>query len=187
MGREMLPRTKSSQEAWQSDALNSLGECMRRVIATLMLLVAACDLAFASESSFGGVQLLDGYSAKRGSAVDAVVWTIQGKSGLIIHFESGPSEGRVVDLKDKEKYAWYREQTMNGRTVPLALVKPGLKTDPDLDAERNLPPGNILLVTFPLGGHRDHAANFVGKIANQDEMMDMLLMVLTFDPSKDNF
>jgi len=75
---------------------------------------------------------------------------------------------------------------MNGRTVLLALVKPGLKTDPDLDAERNLPPGNILLVTFPLGGHRDHAANFVGKIANQDEMMDMLLMVLTLDPSKDN-
>jgi hypothetical protein len=160
---------------------------MRGVIASLMLLVAMCGLAFASESSFGGVQLLDGYSAKQGSAVDAVVWTIQGKNGLIIHFESGPSEGRVVDLKDREKYAWYREQTVNGRSVLFALVKPGLKTDFDLDAERNLPPGNILLVTFPLGSHRDHAANFVGKVANQEEMIDMLLMVLTFDPSKGNF
>lgn len=160
---------------------------MRSLIATLLLSSALCTLAFGSERSFGGIQLLDGYSAKRGSALDAVAWTIQGKSGLTIHFESGPSEGRVVDLKDKEKYAWYREQTVNGHKVLLALVKPGLKTDPDLDAERNLPPGSILLVTFPLGAHRDHAANFVGKIANQEEMIDMLLMVLTFDPSKGNF
>lgn len=159
---------------------------MRRVIASLLLLAAA-TLALGSERTFGGIQLLDGYSAKRGSAVDAVAWTIQGKSGLTIHFESGPSEGRAVDPKDQEKYVWYREQTMNGHKVLLALVKPGLKTDPDLDVERNLPAGNLLLVTFPLSGHRDHAANFVGKIANQEEMIDMLLMVLTFDPAKGNF
>ena len=160
---------------------------MKGIVATLTLLVTLGVLPFGSERGFGGIQLLDGYSAKQGSAVDATVWTIQGKSGLIIHFEAGSSEGRVVDLKDKEKYAWYREQTVNGHKVLLALIKPGVKTDADLDAERNLPPGNILLLTFPLSGHRDHAANFVGKIANQEEMVDMLLMVLTFDPSKGNF
>jgi hypothetical protein len=160
---------------------------MRCVIATLMLLVSAYGLASASESGFGGIQLLEGYHAKRVPGLDTVGWTIQGKNDFVIHFESGPSEGRIVDLKDKEKYAWYREQTINGHAVLVALVKPGLKTDPGLDAERNLPPGNILLVTFALSSHRDHAANFVGKIANQVEMIDMLLMVLTFDPSKGNF
>lgn len=160
---------------------------MRNALATLVLFLALCGLAGGSEHTFGGIQLLDGYSAKRGSAVDAIVWTIRGKDGLIIHFESGPSEGLAVVLKNTEKYAWYRQQTVNGRKVLLALVKPGLKTDPDLDTERNLPPGNILLVSFQLGGHPDHAANFVGKLANQEEMVDMLLMALTFDPSKGNF
>ena len=74
-----------------------------------------------------------------------------------------PSEGRAVNLRDKEKFAWYRKQTVNGHEVLVALIKPGVKTDSNLDAERGLPPGNILMVTFPFGDHRDHAANFVGK------------------------
>lgn len=160
---------------------------MRHVITTVLLFMMLCGPSFGNERSFGGVELLDGYSVRRGSAVDAVNWTIQGKNGLTIHFESGPSEGRAVDPKEKDRYAWYREQTVRGHKVLLALVKPGLKTEPDLDSERNPPPGNILLVTFPLSGHRDHAANFVGKVANQEEMVDMLLTVLTFDPSKGNF
>lgn len=157
---------------------------MRNIVAALLVFLTSCALVFGSERSFGGVQLLDGYSATRQSTVDTNSWTIQGKNGLIIHFESGPSEGRAVDLKNEEKYVWHREQTVNGHRVLLALVKPGIKMDAALDAERNLPPGNILLVTFPLSVHRDDAANFVGKVANQEEMIDMLLMALTFDPSK---
>ena len=160
---------------------------MKSIIATLLLLIAVGTLAVDMEHTFGGVQLLSGYFARRTPATDAVAWRIEGKSGLIIHFESGPSEGRAVDEKNKKKYAWYREQIVNGHKVLLALVKPGLKTDPDLDAERSLPPGNILLVTFPLDNHRDHAANFVAKIANNEEMIDVLLMTLTFDPSKGHF
>lgn len=160
---------------------------MRHAFITLVLFLAPLGQLSGSEDDFSGIKLLDGYSAKRGSAIDAVAWTIQGKSGLVIHFEAGPSEGCAVDLKNREKYQWYREQTVNGRTTFLALIKPGLKTDADLDAERNLPPGNILLVTFPLGGSRDHAANFVAKVANSEEMVDVLLMALTFDPSKGRF
>jgi hypothetical protein len=160
---------------------------MRNLVLGLALSLVVSGHVAGPETVFGGIHLLDGYSAKRGSAIDAVSWTIEGKNGLVIHFESGPSEGRVVDLKDREKYVWYREQTVNGHKVLLALVRPGVKTDADIDAERNLLPGNILLITFPLSDHRDHAANFVGKIANQEEMIDMVLMVLTFDPSKGNF
>jgi hypothetical protein len=69
----------------------------------------------------------------------------------------------------------------------VALVKRGMKMGPNLDAERGLPPGNILMLTFPFDDHRDHAANFVGKISNDEEMVDMLLMALTFDPSQGTF
>jgi hypothetical protein len=69
----------------------------------------------------------------------------------------------------------------------LALRKPDLKTDADLEAERKSTSGNILMVTFPLGGSRDHAANFTAKVTNSEEMADMLLMALTFNPSKGNF
>ena len=88
---------------------------------------------------------------------------------------------------DIEKYQWFRQQTLGPRKVLIALTKPGIKTDPDLDTERNLPPSNILLVTFPLSGHRDHTANFVAKAASQEELVDVLLMTLTFDPLKGAF
>jgi len=160
---------------------------MRNLFVTLVLFLSVSGHVSGSETAFGAIQLLEGYSAKRGSAVDAVVWTIQGKNGLVIHFEAGPSEGRAVDFKDNEKYEWYREQSVNGRKVFLALTKVGVKTHTDLDAERNLTPGNILLVTFPLEGSKDHAANFVAKVTNSGEMADALLMALTFDPSMGNF
>lgn len=90
-------------------------------------------------------------------------------------------------MKDKEKFEWYREQTVNGRKVFLALTKAGVKTDADLYMERNQTPGNMLLVTFPLGGSKDHAANFVAKVTNPGEIADVLLMALTFNPSRGYF
>jgi hypothetical protein len=139
------------------------------------------------EQSFGGVELLRGYSANRETSIDTNSWIIRGKNGFTIHCESGPSEGRAVDSRDIGKYVWYREQTIRGQRVLIALTKPDTRSEYDLDAERNLPPGNVLLVTFPLGARHDHAANFVGKVANQEETIDMLLMALTFDPSKGTF
>ena len=157
---------------------------MKSLGTVLSLLISLHSLAVASDHAPGGMQLLDGYVAKQDWAVDAQAWTIQGKNGLVIHFEAGPSEGRAVDPKDIDKYEWYREQSVGGHKVLLALTKRGVKDDADLDSERNLPPGNVLMVTFPLGSHRSHAANFVAKIASQKEMLDVLLMVLTYDPSK---
>lgn len=53
---------------------------------------------------------------------------------------------------------------------------------------RGLPPGNILLVTFLLDGEQSfHTANFAAKIGNERELADVLLMVMTFDPSKGRF
>jgi hypothetical protein len=174
--------------AFEADAApRRLRKALMRNLLVVVTLLSVSTQTIGSEVAFGGIHLLDSYSAKRGSAVDAVVWTIEGKNGLKIHFESGPSEGLAVDLKDKAKYEWCREQTLNKRKIFIALVRPDFKPYADLDVERHLPSGKILLVSFPLGESKDYAANFVARVANSEEMADVLLMVLTFDPSKGNF
>jgi hypothetical protein len=144
--------------------------------------------AGAAVDSLGGLKLLEGYTLQRGSAIDAVAWTIEGKDGFRISFEAGPSEGPAAEPSEKSKYSWYREQTVNGYPVRFALVKAGVKTQWESSNSRGLPPGNILLVTFLLDrNHPDHTANFCAKVANEQEIADTLLMVMTFDPSKGTF
>jgi hypothetical protein len=46
----------------------------------------------------------------------------------------------------------------------------------------------MLLVNFLLARNRPgHTANFSAKMANSQEIADVLLMVMTFDPAKGNF
>jgi|SRR5215510_1099576 len=155
-----------------------------------MLKLIALILAFlppmptlASEN-YGGVKLLDGYKIKKGWTVDAATWTIYKEGGLTIDFEAGMNEGLWADSKEKDKYAWYQEQNLNGHKVMLALIKPGLKTVREPDNQRSPEMGNILLVTFPLGIQADHTANFKAEILNETELADALLMILTFNPDK---
>jgi hypothetical protein len=131
--------------------------------------------------------LLDGYKIKRAWAVDAATWTIYKDGGLTIDFEAGPNEGFWADAKKGADYLWYREQTVNGHKIMLALIKPGLKTVWEPEHPRDPKFGNILLVTFPLGGRDmpDYTANFNAEILNEQESVDALLMILTFDPIKD--
>ncbi len=160
---------------------------MRRVLILCGLLLAISAQLCASDR-FGGMRLLEGYSIKQNWAVDASAWTIEKKKGLTIYFEAGLSEGSWASRKDERTYAWYREQTINGYRVRLALIKAGLKTRWEPENGRGLKPGNILLVTFLLEGEQSsHTANFVAKIANSQELADVLLMVVTFDPSKGVF
>jgi hypothetical protein len=153
------------------------------LVAFSILVITATQCAARDALDF--VKILDGYSLTRGSAVDAVIWTIERKGGLTIHFEAGSSEGIWADPKDADTYSWTRTQTVNGCKVLFALVKPGLKTRWEPKNGRNLPPGNVLLVTFLLGGEQSfHTANFSAKIASDQELADALLMIMTFDPSK---
>ena len=160
---------------------------MKKLLLLVLFIGGFCSLR-ATQAEFGGIQLLEGYSAKRGSAVDAMVWTIEQKGGLKIHFEAGPNEGSWADPGDRKNYAWYREQTIHGKKARFALVKPGLKTQWEPEENRELAPGNILLASFLLGdGNSDHTANFSAKIASTEDLSDALLMIASFDPSKGNF
>jgi len=161
---------------------------MRKMIFALVLLFQLSGQISGADAGFGGMNLLDGYTVKRTSAIDARTWTIEGSHGFVIRFEAGPSEGSWANPGERNKYSWYREQTIRGQGVRYALVKSGLKTQWEPDENRGLPPGNILLVTFLLeGAHSDHTANFSAKVASSEELADALLMVATFDPSKGHF
>jgi hypothetical protein len=161
---------------------------MRKVLLSLAMFLLVSQHVSASGNAFGGLELLEGYSVKRGSAVDATTWTIEKRGGLAILFEAGASEGSWADPKERDTYSWYREQKVNGYTARFALVKGGLKTRWEPDNSRGLPPGNILLVSFLLEGERSsHTANFSVKVANSREIADALLMVMTFNPSKGAF
>ncbi|MGB2626292.1 MAG: hypothetical protein WAK20_05855 [Candidatus Acidiferrum sp.] len=160
---------------------------LRLLVIFLVLFIVTGSTGIADEESIGGINLLPGYHVKKLPGVDVTARTIEKPGGIIIHFEAGPSEGLAVSPQKNREYAWSRKQSINGHLVLLALTRPGVKSGPDLDKERNLPPGNILMVSYPLGGQPDHAANFIGKVANSEEMIDMLLMTLTFDPAKGNY
>jgi hypothetical protein len=161
---------------------------MRRILPSFIVFILISHHLCAADDVLGGLKLLEGYSMKRGSAVDATAWTIEKRGGLNISFEAGASEGSWADPNERNKYSWYREQRVNGYTVRFALVKQGLKTQWEPRDSRGLPPGNILLVSFLLEGDRSsHTANFSAKVGNSREMADALLMVMTFDPSKGTF
>jgi hypothetical protein len=153
---------------------------MKRTFAAMLVFLATSNI-FAAGPPFGNIKLLEGYKIKKGWAVDAVTWTIHKEGGLTIDFEAGMNEGFWADPKKQADYLWYREQTVNGHKVMLALIKPGLKTVWEPGHPRSPEFGNILLVTFPLGGQADHTANFNAEILNEQELADALLMILTFD------
>jgi hypothetical protein len=163
---------------------------LNKIVAVLIFCLCASSISIASDKKkkYGGIKLLPGYQIQQSSAVDASAWSIhQGVSGMTIDFESGWSEGAWAKPEKKENYSWYREQTVNGYSAVLALVKPGVKTvfEPKDSRGRT---GNILLVTFTLDpSHPNYTANFRAKVLNQEELADALLMVLTFDPSKGGY
>ncbi len=141
-----------------------------------------------SKDTAGFIKVLDGYSIKKESAVDAITWTIEKSGGPSLQFEAGFSEGLWADPKDAKSYSWMRTQLVNGYKAIFALVRPGLNTRWEPKNVRGLPPGNILLVTFLLESKNSyHTANFSAKVASDQELADVLLMVMTFNPSKGTF
>jgi len=149
-------------------------------IAVLLLL----STALADDPPYGGVKLLEGYRYKRSRSVDTINGLIYKEGGLSIEFESGISEGYAVDPKELKNYIWYREQEINGHKVFLALTQSGVGTRWEPEKPRRSGSRHILIVTFPGKFGPMDAANFHAEVLNDTEIADMLLMVLTFDPTK---
>lgn len=163
--------------------------CPDKAKSKLITLCILCNLliafeVLATDQPYGDLKLLEGYKYRRSATIDTVNGFIYKEGGLNIEFESGISEGYAVNSKDKNKYIWYREQIIKGNKVMVALAKPGVGTVWKPDKPRKLRSRQILMVTFPGRFGPDDAANFYAEVQNEQEIADMLLMVLTFDPSK---
>lgn len=135
---------------------------------------------------YGNLKLLEGYEYQRNKTIDTingVIYRADG-SGLVIEFESGISEGYAVNPKKKDHYVWFREQVVNGNKVYLALTIFGPDVSWQPKKRRGSPGGKVLMVTFPGPFSDMDAANFYAEVLNEKEIGDMLLMVLTFDPTR---
>lgn len=137
----------------------------------------------AAQSVYGGIKLLNGYKYRKGKSLGVLsaVGTIYKNNGLTIEIEEGLSQGYAANRIDIDKYAWLKEQIINGRDVKIALIAKGVKTVWEPDRPRDSTMGHILLVTFPLGSQVNHAVNFRAEILNDEELADALFMILTFD------
>jgi hypothetical protein len=132
----------------------------------------------------GWIRLLNGYTLKKDVTADAYAATIQKAGGITIEFETGPTSGRWANPKNKATYAWYQEQVLNGRTVCLAMIKPGIRTVFEPAGKLGGRVGGILLVTILVDGDPRNGANFSAKTRNASDVADVLLMAVTFDPTK---
>ena len=139
-----------------------------------------------AQSVYGGIQLLNGYKYRKGEGLGVLsaVGTIYKENGLIIEIEEGLSQGYAANRTSIGKYAWFKEQVINGQSVRIALTAKGVKTVWEPDRPRDSRTGHILLVTFPLSNQVNHAVNFRAELLNEEELADALLMILTFDAKK---
>jgi hypothetical protein len=170
---DMISRLPLDGDDWNSEAEK------------LALLISLHPPYIFDEKPGNGIRLLAGYQFRAGSNFEGSGGEIYQQGDLRITYEFGLSQGFAADPKEKEKYAWYREQVINGRKVMLALVKPGLKTQFEPENPRTPEPGNILLITFALGASpKDDwtATNFQAEVLSAEEIADVILMVLTYDP-----
>ena len=123
----------------------------------------------AADAPLGGIQLLPGYTHRPLQGIDSIVGEIIQEDGLKISYEighvskpGGPQLGggfrdrpKLLPQQDK---VWYREQTINGQPVHLALSK-----------------SKALLISYPLKG-----MNFRATIQSAEQFADAMLMLLTY-------
>jgi len=96
-----------------------------------------------------------------GSGIDTWGGAIWKVGGLKIEWDSGLHVGVAADLVDKKDVAWRENQVINGQQVICVYTR-----------------SNDLIVSFPR-----LVANFQGHIQHQQDLAEMLLMIMTFEPT----
>jgi hypothetical protein len=112
------------------------------------------------ESETFVLQLLPGYKADVGWGIDTWGAKISKDGGITIELFQGLHAGVEAESVDQNDVAWREEQVVNGQRVICVYTK-----------------SNDLIVS-----NRIKAVNFRGHVRNQQDLAEMLLMVLTYDP-----
>jgi hypothetical protein len=107
------------------------------------------------------IQLLPGYKIQLTRGIDSLGGRIWKSDGLDINFEVGVYIGNIDAEPPVERVLWREEQTLGGRRVVCIYTK-----ENTLDV--------VLLGNVP--------ARFYTTVRNQQDIVEVLLMALTFDP-----
>jgi hypothetical protein len=135
--------------------------CAAIIIHSLALANAiAQDTAPGPQAPRSSVRLLPDYKFMVLPGIDAGGVKIFKKLGPAILESFGLHVVNEADSIDKNQVLWRTEQTVNGKAVVCVFTK-----------------SQELVVTFPQG-----VTNFRAKIRNKQDLAEMLLMVLTFEP-----
>jgi hypothetical protein len=133
----------------------------------------------AQDKTPGAIVLLSGYKHQKLQGNDSLPGRIWKDNGLEIEYDIGGLTGnfaeQVLSPTSPRKPAWSKEQIIRGMRVVTVLT-----TD------------RRLIVTFsalPTGlgkgrpGGWDQPANFTAKVNSDEDIADMLLMIMTYDPA----
>jgi hypothetical protein len=107
----------------------------------------------------GNMRLLPGYYHERLQGIDSIVGRIWKENGPSIFYDMGYGMS-AEEFKASVPCVWYKEQVTNGKTVQLVLSK-----------ER------VLYGFFP-----HDRTSFQGKVTSEEELVEVLLMLLTYPP-----
>jgi hypothetical protein len=109
------------------------------------------------------VQLLPGYKLQIVPGVEGSGGTIWKRGGPTIGFNLPQCcFGNIADSIESTSVLWRQEQIINGQKVICVFTK-----------------SHELVITFPKS-----LSNFQANVRNQQELAEILLMVLTYDPYK---
>ncbi len=128
-------------------------------------LSVALRAASADDPPPGSITLLDGFKHQTLQGIDTRVGKIWKDGGITIQYDIGRLAGNYAEQQrtyQADQLVWHKQQTVKAKRVQLALTK---------DRE--------LFVSFP-----DHSANFFGKVQKEEDLVDALLMVLTYLPAE---
>jgi hypothetical protein len=113
------------------------------------------------ESAKSVLHLLPGYKVDVFWGIDSWSAKISKEGSITIELFQGLHVGVDADAVDKKDVAWREEQVVNGQQVICVYTK-----------------SNDLVVSIP-----QLAVNFRGHTRNQQDLTEMLLMVLTYEPT----
>ena len=132
------------------------------VIGSLSVVLRA---ASGDEPPPGSITLLDGFKHQTLQGIDTRVGKIWRDGGITIQYDIGRLSGNYAEQQRKyqaDQLLWAKQQTWRGQPVELSMMK-----------------DRQLFVSFP-----ERHANFYGKIPKEADLVDALLMVLTYVPAE---
>ncbi len=161
-----FPSSPNSNGFYPQNQVSQMKELSRWGFPFLLTVVSLTAIAQSRDTTKSPplrspVQLLSGYKIQLSSGIDTWGGTIWKVGGLKIIWHSGLHVGVAADLVDKKDVAWREEQVVNGQQVVCVYA-----TSSDL-----------------IGSFPRLVTNFQGHIERQQDLAEMLLMILTFEPT----